>query len=502
MRKNLLIRADASTEIGTGHVMRCLALAQALQENGVSVTFFFASLPDPLKKRITGENCTCLTLASIPYGKQDAEETVTLARDIGAEWVIVDGYSFDAGYQDALKNQGLKMLFIDDYGHSKRYSADIVLNQNVYAQEAPYHHRLPETTLLLGSRYVLLRREFGAWQSWERKTPVKAKKILVTLGGADPTNATQKVLEAIQHRNLPVEVTAIIGGSYPHLTALRQFAKSTAVPMQIVVNATDMPALMAEADLAVCTGGSTCYELAFMQLPMATIVLAENQERVAAALEERGCSVNLGKEDQFNAATCGRVVNDLLHNPERRAAMARAGRQLVDGEGAARVAMRLSGALLRLRRARPDDARRIWEWTNDPETRRASFSSDPIPWEKHMQWFERLLQDPQQECLMAVDAEGNPIGQLRFAMENDDATLSINIAPGRRGKGYGKELALQGARRLFRAKHMRSIHAYSKPDNTASARLFLGAGFSQEEPMEIRGHPALHFTLTKDMLSP
>src|SRR5215208_338295 len=153
----MLVRADASAEIGTGHVMRCLALAQAWQENKGTAHFAFASMTPALEAQLRAENMAITSLDASPGSDEDATQTIALAERAGAEWIVVDGYHFDALYQKAIKEANLRLVFMDDYGHASRYWADVVLNQNIYANDALYLNREPDTQLLLGTRYVLLR---------------------------------------------------------------------------------------------------------------------------------------------------------------------------------------------------------------------------------------------------------------------------------------------------------------------------------------------------------
>src|SRR5215216_4793334 len=160
----LLIRADASAQIGTGHIMRCLALAQAWQAQGGAVTFAtMKTLPDALQTRLQNEHIVLHLLDTKPGSADDAAQTAALAASLGAA-VVVDGYHFGGDYQYTLKSAGLKLLFIDDNVHADHYYADFVLNQNIYANEAMYANREPRTILLLGPRYVLLRLEFWRWR--------------------------------------------------------------------------------------------------------------------------------------------------------------------------------------------------------------------------------------------------------------------------------------------------------------------------------------------------
>ncbi len=194
---NLLLRADANALMGTGHVMRCLALAQAWQDRGGLAAFLSAPLPSAIETRLSAEGLAVVALKSWPGGAADAAETIRQAEALQADWVVVDGYQFDAAYHKALKDAGLKLLVLDDNGDSGFYWADLVLNQNIHAQADWYKNRASYTRLLLGTQYALLRREFLAWRGWQRDTPETAYKILVTLGGSDPDNVTLKVLEAL-----------------------------------------------------------------------------------------------------------------------------------------------------------------------------------------------------------------------------------------------------------------------------------------------------------------
>src|SRR5262249_16949201 len=247
----LLIRADAGARMGTGHLMRCLALAQAWQDAGGSCVFLAAELPAALEDRLARGGLPVRRALAEPGSGADAEQTFRLARAIGAEWVVVDGYRFGTSFQRALKQAGLWVLAIDDYGHCDHYHADLVLNQNLHAEEAPYHRREPSTRLLLGTDYVLLRREFLPYRDWERAIAGVGRKVLVTVGGADPENITERVVPALDL--VPVEgleAVVVVGGSNPHLDALRGAVARSRLRSELRVDVHDMAGLMAWADAA------------------------------------------------------------------------------------------------------------------------------------------------------------------------------------------------------------------------------------------------------------
>lgn len=495
----ILFRTDGNAVIGTGHVMRCLALAQVAQECGHTPVFLGENLSETLVKRLAQENVDLRTLTSAPYGSADLEETLDVAKSLQTNVIVIDGYGFHATYQTALRNAGCTLLFIDDYGHCDAYDAQFVLNQNISSTEEMYKTRTNDSVLLLGTRYGLLRKEFRDWSmSMDRRVQQgKPLRIVLTFGGADPENATGTVLRALQGLGSSVEATVIVGGCNPHKAEIESVTTSLGFPVQMIVNTAEMPRLMAEADLAICAGGSSCYELAYMRLPMVTVVLAENQRPVAAALEQRGCSINMGDLRDLRPEAVCQALQTIINHPEQLMKMVDACNDLVDGYGAERVLMRFLGQKVRLRDAGLSDARMLWDWANDTETRKASFSSEEIPWETHRAWYEKIIHDPNHYFWIAVDGNEASVGSIRFALQGNEATLSISIAPHSRGQGFGAEIVMTATKKLLAMSDVRMIHAYVKPENTASSKLFRKTGFTEGKPVIVKGHQALHFTMRK-----
>lgn len=334
----LLIRADATVAIGTGHVMRCIALAQAWQQTGASVTFIMATQPSALQDRIRAEGFSVLLLRVAPGSANDAEQTAMVAHQMTAAWIVADGYCFDATYQHILKEKGHRVLLIDDYGHAEYYFATMVLNQNISADEKMYIHRESSTRLLLGTQYALLRREFWPWRGYRRAVSEPTRKILVTLGGSDPDNVTLMILHALYEiERTDLEVVVVVGGSNPYYETLHVAAHDATFPVSLRQNVTNMPELMAWAEIAVTAGGSTCWETAFMGLPNIILVLAQNQEKIAAVLDARGVAINLGWATTIDPSTIATTLEQLAYNTSQWQMMSENGQRLVDGYGAARV---------------------------------------------------------------------------------------------------------------------------------------------------------------------
>jgi UDP-2,4-diacetamido-2,4,6-trideoxy-beta-L-altropyranose hydrolase len=331
----LVIRADASVAGGTGHVMRCLALAQACKARGWEVQFVLAQSTPNLDKRLLEAGLLISRADFAPGSRADASGTVELAHSAGASWIVADGYGFNAAWQREIKAGNLRLLLLDDYGHADHYSADLVLNQNLHASERAYANRESYTRLLLGPRFVLLRDEFVKHGKLERKIANCARKILVTLGGSDPDNVSRDVLEILVAIT-EIEIIVVAGGSNPHLETLRRLI-SEMPAVTLVIDALDMPDLMEWADLAIAAGGTTSWELAFTGLPSLVITLADNQEAISAALDRAGLAIRLGKWETNAKARLVEVFSLLLSDVRRREEMSRTGRELVDGLGRERV---------------------------------------------------------------------------------------------------------------------------------------------------------------------
>ena len=496
--ETLVLRTDANRHIGSGHVMRCLALAQAWQDRGGQAIFVMTNPPAPLVERLRAEQVEVELLNASWGTADDARRTAEFARRSRAKWVVVDGYHFGSDYQQSLAGAGLKLLFIDDNGHAERYCADVVLNHNLHAREDLFKSRSPETQLLLGPRYAMLRREFGAWRSWRRQVSGVARNVLVTMGGSDPENVTTTVIGALPFvRNSGFDVTVVVGGSNPHIATLKQAAAGYSGPVRFEANASNMPELLAWADVAVSAAGTTCWEMCLLGLPAILIDVAENQHPVATELDRRGAAIHLGSAATVSPEKIAEKLGWLVASLAERKKLSSRAREVVDGKGAARVVAAMKGDL-HLRRAEEADCRLLWEWANDPAVRAASFSGDTIPWNQHEQWFRSKLSDGNVLLCIAMNSEGKPIGHIRYQIEGDAATVSISISPQFRDMGYGHRLLTRGSEEVFRNTAATAISAYVKPENRTSLRLFRRAGFATAPPATIHGQAAVHFILSKN----
>jgi UDP-2,4-diacetamido-2,4,6-trideoxy-beta-L-altropyranose hydrolase len=471
--------------------MRCLALAQAWRVAGGTACFAVAEGAEAVAGGLADENTPVRRIAAPPGGEEDARQLLQAAGDLGAAWLVVDGYQFGAEYQRAIKEAGARLLVIDDYGHAAHYHADLVLNQNLYADEGLYPRRNAHTRLLLGSPYVLLRREFTKWRGWRREVPAVARKVLVTLGGSDPGNVTLRAIEALQTPGSEgLEAVAVLGAGNPHRAALEAAVKGPG-RVRLQANVTDMPELMAWADFTLAAAGSTCWELALMGLPSLLVVSAENQVRVASSCAAAGIGRDLGWHHGLTADGLARSLQGTAVDHVFRADAARRGQELIDGRGAERVVGALLGGCVRLREAGPEDCRLVWQWANEPSVRAASFNPDPIPWEGHRDWFAGKLTDANCLFFIADGAGRGPLGQVRCDLSGEQATISIALAPESRGRGLGPWVIREACARAFQTGRVRSVLALVRAENVPSRTAFLRAGFVEDGDTVVRGCAAL-----------
>lgn len=330
----ILIRADASTALGTGHAMRCLALTQALRDRGAAVTLAAALLPAAIGERFRAEGADVVRLQAPQATDLDVAATLQLAEGSAATWLVVDGYAFDDAYVRAVAD-ARPLLLIDDWPRDLAEPA-LLLNQNLYATPDDYPNLAPNR-LLLGGAYALLRREYAV--PARRRSPGPVERILVTLGGADPDNVTARVVGALSRLpGVAREIRVVIGAAHAAADQLADEIRSAG--FQGLRDVRDMLALEDWADLAIGAAGTTSLELASRGLPSIQVVLTDNQVRVAAEMERRGVALSCGQPDAGFEARLGAAIEALSPWP-RRAAMSEAGRRLVDGRGAGRVAARL-----------------------------------------------------------------------------------------------------------------------------------------------------------------
>lgn len=313
-------------------MMRCLALAHAWQDAGGQASFAVGEMPDALAVRFISECGELLRIEAIPGSPKDAEETVTQARRLQAEWVVVDGDRFRSDFLANIQAGGFRVLLVDDFADRDSFPADLIVNPNSGVDEHMYRKRAFGGPLLSGERYVLLRREFR--RSVERmEFREESPRILVTLGGSDPENMAPRIAEALQSWS-KLQITVVAGPGYDKLSELQ---KMETINLRVVHNASNIKELMRNSDLAVIAAGGTVWEL----LNVGCVVLSYSrnpvQARVVRDLANRGVVVDMGSTRNFEPVKLLASMREIVSVPGRCQLVASLGQALVDGLGATRV---------------------------------------------------------------------------------------------------------------------------------------------------------------------
>ena len=338
----LMIRADAGPVMGTGHVLRGLALAAAWQARGGDVVLISHDLPAALERRVREAGIAVHDPGARHPAPGDLAGTRNLASIWGAGALVLDGYHLDTDYQRGVALVGCPVLVLDDHNHLTAYHADLLLNQNHGANAAGYCCN-PDCRLLLGAPYTLLRPEFLAARPRARSGAAsgEAFRLLVTLGGSDVAELVPHLLSQLRGPNLDLTVAA--GHSAANFTALSAWAAASPLRPRVLAAAEEMPRLMNRADLVLSGAGTTAWELAYLGVPALLVELAANQRPVAAALVDCGAALGLGQARACDPAHLAAVVQALREKPQQLQAMSAAGQDLIDGSGALRVVDALLG---------------------------------------------------------------------------------------------------------------------------------------------------------------
>ncbi len=489
MEPTLLIRADAGPDIGTGHVMRCLALAQGWQDAGGRCVFATGhELPGTVERRLTSEGFRIERIEGEPGSARDANLMRELASRLNAEYTVLDGYRFGADYQRTLKDAGQKLLVIDDYGRTGAYCADLLLDQNCGTTEDLYVNRESGTQLLLGTEYTLLRREFQPWREWKRQHPEKGYSLLVTMGGADPDNFTVKIIEALKHLEIEgMDVTVLIGAANPHGAALDLAVRGTG-SIRLLRNVANVPSLMARAHAAIICGGGTLWELLFMGAAVLSYSRDAFQAKALSQLADRGSVIWLGDVKQFDEARLLEQVTHVLTHRTCRERMSNIAGTVVDGLGVQRVLGAMGVHISGLNKA----VRMVSISAGDKDEfmrLAAQYFSELNPaftphadWREH--YFENIQDSPDHFLRWIMDGTERAgfilfgVERHRFLPRETGVIYDLYVAPEYRKKGIAHRCAGQAIAEL-RSLGPRKIQLETVEGNGNARALWSSLGFEK-----------------------
>lgn len=487
------IRADASSVIGTGHVRRCLSLAEALRQAGAHVEFITRALgvDSAAKIQAAGFPVYVLPAPGAPVHEsspahadwagvswqQDAEDTIRALRK--ADWLVVDHYAFDARWHKAVAPKlGAKLAIIDDLA-DRPLHGDVLVDQNLadFDHGEKYRQRIGNgLTILGGPHYALLGPAY--LKAPRCSVSDEVRSIGIFMGGTDPAALSEVALRACREVagfSGPIElVTTQANPRHPELKALAARWPQTSVAVDIP----ELSGFFSRHGLQIGAGGSATWERCCVGAPTIALVGARNQLAVVPQLAKAGAVATLPNKDP-TPQTLGALVRELLGDTPRRRALATRSRELVDGRGAQRVALRLTADTLRVRKAEREDSDLMYRWRNDPVVRIVSRNPEEIGPKQHTLWLQRTLAD--KDRLLLIGEVGKiPVGVVRFdRVAGGELEISVYVDPELHGLGLGEALVRTGeeAARGWAGKGL-TVVAHVLGGNTRARRAFEAAGYA------------------------
>jgi len=480
--------------MGTGHVRRCLSLAEALRQTGAHVEFLTRVLGTDAAAKIQVAGFPVHMLpaptgavqestpphadwAGVPWQK-DADETVRALRK--ADWIVVDHYAFDARWHKAVAPRlGARLAIIDDLA-DRPLHGDVLVDQNLadFDHGEKYRHRLGNgMTILGGPHYALLGPAY--LRAPRCAVSDEVRSIGIFMGGTDPAALSEVALRACREVagfSGPIElVTTQANPRHPELKALAARWPQTSVAVDIP----ELSGFFSRHGLQIGAGGSATWERCCVGAPTIALVGARNQLAVVPQLARAGAVATLDPNMAPTPAALGALVRELLGDTARRRALATRARELVDGRGAQRVALRITAGALRVRKAAREDSDLMYRWRNDPVTRIVSRNPEEIGPKQHAVWLQRTLAD--KDRLLLIGEVGQiPVGVVRFDRhEDDEVRVSVYVDPELHGLGLGEALVRAGeeAARDWAGKGL-TVVAHVLGGNTRARRAFEEAGYS------------------------
>jgi UDP-2,4-diacetamido-2,4,6-trideoxy-beta-L-altropyranose hydrolase len=357
--RNIAIRTDSSYEIGTGHVMRCLALAEGLQNSGWRPIFLSRDLPGNIFSKVRDSGFQLMALPPPADHQADSTEKPSLrpADWLRVSWqqdvidcktalagvpidaICVDHYALDGRWEQEMAGGPWRMIVIDDLAN-RPHVCDMLLDANSGRESTDYEGLArADTHFLIGPFYALLRPDFAKWRQYsiDRRNRGQFNSIVIAMGGVDQPNVTGRIISAIANADLgqKFELTVILGQSAPWVEQVRLELSRLSCHATLRVNVSDMAKILADHDLAIGGAGVMAWERCCMGLPSIVVVMAENQRAGAAALENQGAAILLEREDGLENNLVAALAK--LQIADHLISMSKAAASITDGKGVERV---------------------------------------------------------------------------------------------------------------------------------------------------------------------
>lgn len=483
------IRVDASDRIGSGHVVRCLALADALSLSGAECHFYCREIPDYLVRRIAESGHFMTRLAAdgehSGFSCQSDAKSFMAAIDGQVEWTVLDHYDLGVEWELAVRGSTNFLAVIDDLAN-RAHACDLLVDHNAGRKASDYDAYVgPDTQRLIGPQFALLGAGFARMRDSGplRGGPVAVKRLLVSLGGSDPSAISAKVLRVLADPAFTseLEITLVAPASLADSQDIRA-ALNLLPGCNFIHDVSDMPNLLACSDLVIGAGGVSALERCVLGVPTICITMASNQEPGVTALALAGALWYAGpcSSGEWEASLKTALRHAFL-DPNALAHQSRAALNVCDGRGAKRVSVFLLGREISLRKAVASDAEQVFNWRNAPTTRVQMLNSAPIAFDVHVDWFTSSLLRADR-CMFIAERAGCPIGFIRFDRLEGCSDISVFMEPALAGAGLGRTIIRTACRAVRKETGFEQVPivARVKCQNMASLGAFRAAGFEPQ----------------------
>jgi UDP-2,4-diacetamido-2,4,6-trideoxy-beta-L-altropyranose hydrolase len=486
MGTRIVFRVDSSSTIGSGHVMRCLTLANELRRRGAIVHFVSCEYPGHFIHKLEDVSYLVYRLSptQVIDGVSDATATLGALSEQHYDWLVVDHYDLGLCWETMVKPLTRHILVIDDLA-DREHDCDMLLDQNYFGSATieRYESLLPaHCCSLLGPHFALLHPEYAKISQGMMPRSGGIRRVLIFFGGSDLNNHTKQVLQALLRPALAyLEVDVVVGQNHPDYQSLLVLSQKRS-GIKLHQNLPSLADLMADADLFIGAGGATTWERLSLGLPSLVISIAENQQIFTQLLAEEGVQLSLPEVGVVSWQTWYEAICDAMHRPASMRALSFQSRKLVDGLGCQRVARRIlvfGHVMVFVRPAVTEDEHLLLRWANNPDVREQSFNHDKITANEHARWLTRKLTGSDCILLIGEDKHGAPIGQVRFDMnrKKGEAIIGISLDPVYRGVGLSGKLLEQALRYLKALDVSCCVIAEVLHANVQSKKLFERAQF-------------------------
>lgn len=492
--KKILIRVDASAEIGTGHVMRCLLLADRLKDYDATIRFVSRHMLDNLQKTIIDHGHEFIHLQKISATayqgdldhshwlgtsqSEDMEATKSVCSDSEWDWIVVDNYALDYRWESCFKNDS-KILVIDDIA-DRRHDCDMLLDQNFHSEMRKRYSSLVNEScnLLLGPNYALLRDEFRTARHEVRIKSGSVENIMVFFGGIDKKNYTGRTINILRDTldgNINVEV--VIGANHGHRAEIEKICNENAYRLHIQID--NIAEIILRTDLSIGAGGTSVWERCCLGVPCICFPIANNQMEQLKSAALHGLILLPDDNNDFESS----LITQLHAITKNKALIEFMSRRCLDKvgvKGLDYVVTSMGFTGVRMRPVNLGDSDSLYTWRNHPEIRKASINQSSISRAEHDKWLRASL-DNKNRYMLICEMEGESLGVVRFDIEGNFALLSIYLVPDYISKGYGH--------RILRAAEMwceenllniEFIKAMVLSKNKRSEKLFQRSGYNLE----------------------